>query len=356
MKRRPDGRWQKAITLNGKRKFFYSYAETEKKAERDILQQMLAYSEEEENGRLLEDVSDEWYNFHTVHLEYSTTCRYKRYMEQLNEYFPKSFIKEITTNDVEEILLDMVSKDYSSKTIKDFLSVAKMIFKYAHKKKYIDEDVTFYISPPLGKAPVTREPLDESNSINLSKALDCTFGLLAFFYMCTGLRKSEALALQWKDIDFDNKLIKVYKKVYYVSNTPYIKESTKTKAGTRNVILLDVLAEQLLPLKAKPDDYVFNKDGKLLDKSYYTRQWDKFKQESKIDITAHPLRHTYSTMVFEAGVSEKDAQSLMGHSSIVVTHNIYTHIRAKRMQDTAEKLNSYMKKSLNPDSDTQNND
>ena len=45
----------------------------------------------------------------------------------------------------------------------------------------------------------------------------------------------------------------------------------------------------------------------------------------------------------------------MGHSSIVVTHNTYTHIRAKRMQDTAEKLNSYMKKSLNPDSDTENN-
>lgn len=356
MKRRPDGRWQKSITIGGKRKFFYSYAETEKKAERDILQQMLAYSEEEEAGRLLEDVSDEWYDFHTSHLEYSSATRYKCYVKQLNEYFPKAYIKDITTNDVEEMLLDMVSKDYSSKTIKDFLSVTKMIFKYSHKRKYIDEDVTLYISPPLGKAPVTRKPLDETDSINLSKALDCTFGLLAFFYLCTGLRKSEALALQWKDIDFDNNIIKVYKKVYYVSNKPYIKECTKTKAGTRSVILLDVLAEQLLPLKGKPDEYIFNRDGKLLDKSYYTRQWEKFKKESNIDITAHPLRHTYSTIVFEAGVPEKDAQSLMGHSSIVVTHNIYTHIRAGRMKETANRLNSYMKKSLNPDLDTQNND
>ena len=159
MKCRPDGRWQKAITIGGKRKFFYSYAETEKKAERDILQQMLAYSEEEETGRLLEDVSDEWYDFHTSHLEYSTATRYKCYVKQLNEYFPKKYIKNITTNDVEETLLDMVSKDYSSKTIKDFLSVFKMIFKYAHKKKYIDEDVTFYISPPLGKHLLLVSPL-----------------------------------------------------------------------------------------------------------------------------------------------------------------------------------------------------
>lgn len=346
MKRRPDGRWQKVVTIDGKRKTFYSRADTEKKAEKDIQNQMLSYNQKENRGKKLLSVSEEWYNLHTKHLEYSTTCRYNRYMEQLNDYFPNEYIKNITTNDIEKILIDFVEKDYSTKTIKDFLSVTKMIFKYAHKKKYIPEDVTFYITPPIGKPAVTREPLDESETLTIQKTLNCTFGLLAFFYMCTGLRKSEALALQWKDIDFDNKLIKVYKKLYYVSNTPYIKEVTKTKAGTRNVILLDVLAEQLLPLKAKPDDYVFNKDGKLLDKSYYTRQWEKFKNESNINTTAHPLRHTYSTIVYEAGVAEKDAQMLMGHSSIVVTHNIYTHIRAKRMQDTAEKLNSYIKKTF----------
>ena len=76
----------------------------------------------------------------------------------------------------------------------------------------------------------------------------------------------------------------------------------------------------------------------------------KFKKESGIDTTAHPLRHTYSTLVYEAGVTEKDAQVLMDHSSIVVTHNIYTHNRAKRMQETADKLNSYIAKSITPTS------
>lgn len=352
MKKRADGRWQKVVIIDGNKKTFYSRAETEKKAEKDIQQQMLLYQKKEELGKKLIDVSNEWYDMHSKHLEYSTSCRYNRYMEQLNGYFTNEYIKTITTNDIEEVLFDLVEKGYSTKTIKDFLSVAKMIFRYAHKKKYILEDITLYITPPIGQSPVEREPLNESQTITLSQTLDCTFGVLAFFYMCTGLRKSEALALQWKDIDFDNKFIKVYKKVYYVSNTPYIKEVTKTKAGTRNVILLDCLAEQLKPLQKGPDDYIFNKDGKLLDKSYYTRQWEKFKKESGIDTTAHPLRHTYSTLVYEAGVTEKDAQVLMGHSSIVVTHNIYTHIRAKRMQETADKLNSYIGKSINPTSKT----
>lgn len=342
MKRRKDGRWVKVVNYNGKSISFYSRAENEKKAEKEIQRKMLEYSEKEELGKTLIEVSEEWYNIHTKNLAYSTGVRYNRYMEQLNDYLKGAYIKKITSGDIEKILSDMVYKQYSSKTIQDFLSVVRLIFRYAHKMQYISEDITFYITPPKGKAPVSRAPVNEDETIAISKMLGCTFGLLAFFYLCTGLRKGEVLALQWKDIDFENKYINVDKTVYFISNTPHIKNTTKTKAGMRKVILPDCLADVLLPIKGKPNEYIFNKNGKLIDKSYYTRQWAKYKQESGINTTAHPLRHTYSTIVYEAGISEKDAQMLMGHSSIVVTQNIYTHIRAKHMEKTAAQLNNYM--------------
>jgi len=47
-------------------------------------------------------------------------------------------------------------------------------------------------------------------------------------------------------------------------------------------------------------------------------------------------------MLFEMGISEKDAKELMGHSSIQVTHNIYTHIRSKHKSELAEKMNNYI--------------
>lgn len=346
MKRRKDGRWVKVVNYNGKSISFYSRAENEKKAKRDILRQMVEYTEKEERGKTLLEVSEEWYNIHTRNLAYSTSVRYNRYMEQLNDYLKGEYIKAVTSNDIEKIMADMVRKQYSSKTIQDFLSVVRLIFRYAHKMQYISDDITFYLTPQKGKAPVHREPINEDETIAVSEMLSCTFGLLAFFYLCTGLRKGEVLALQWKDIDFENKRINIYKTVYFVSNAPHIKNTTKTKAGTRYMILLDCLAEVLLPIKGNPNDYVFNKNGKLIDKSYYTRQWNKYKEESGINTTAHPLRHTYSTLVFEAGISEKDAQMLMGHSSIVVTHNIYTHIRAKHMEKTATQLNNYMASAL----------
>ena len=194
--------------------------------------------------------------------------------------------------------------------------------------------------------PIKREAITEQDTLTVSKMLNCTFGLLAFFYLCTGLRKSEALALQWRDIDFENKRIYVYKSLYYISNSPHIKKNTKTKSGERYVILLDCLADQLLPVQGKPEEYVFNKNGNLLDKSYYTRMWEKYKKESGVNTSTHALRHSYATLLFEAGISEKDSQTLLGHSNISTTYDIYTHIRKKRMDDTRNKLNEYMQTTL----------
>ena len=233
MKQRADGRWVKVITQNGRRISFYSRADTEKKAERDIQRQMIEYSQKEEQGKTLLEVSEEWYNIHTQNLAYTTSTRYTRYMNQLNDYLSGYYLKQITTQDIEVIMLDLVDKQYSSKTIQDFLSVTRLIFQYAHKKHYISEDITYYLTPPKGKPPIKREAITEQDTLTVSKMLNCTFGLLAFFYLCTGLRKSEALALQWRDIDFENKRIYVYKSLYYISNSPHIKTNTKIKSGER---------------------------------------------------------------------------------------------------------------------------
>ena len=351
LKKRKDGRWVKVFVIDGTPKSFYSRADTEKKAEKEILQQIAEYQKKEEVGKFLQEVSEEWFETHSTHLEHSTATRYRIFVNQLNGFFPNKRIRQITSEDIEDVLALMVRQQYSTKTIKDFLSVVRMIFKYAKKTGKISENIVMDISAPEGKPSVSREALSEEETYQLPKLINCTFGLLAFFYTCTGMRKGEVLALQWSDIDFERKLIRVNKSLYYVSNSPHIKERTKTKSGDRFTVLPDCLAEVLLPIKGKPDEYVFNKNGKLIDKSYYTRQWEKFKKESNLQTTAYPLRHTYSTLIYEAGVPDKDAQVLMGHRDISTTRNIYTHIRKKRLDQTAQKINDYLTESFEKNSD-----
>ncbi len=220
------------------------------------------------------------------------------------------------------------------------MSVVRLVFRFAYIKGYIASDPTQYVSTPKGQASKKREPLTDEEIAVVRNSVDCTFGLFPYFLLYTGLRKGEALALQYKDIDFEHKEIHVTKSVYHIGNKPYIK-GTKTQNSVRSVVLLDILAE-MLP-RGNADEYVFHDtENKLLSGSGYHRRWDKYCEETGLSITAHQLRHTYATILFEADIDVKDAQHLMGHSDIALTRNIYTHIRSSRLHETAEKLNKFM--------------
>jgi len=340
MKRRKDGRYLKVVTLNGEKLYFYSSENTERKAERDIQRQILEFTERQERGKLFKEIADEWEEYHFPKIEYNTARRYKTFLNYTRKDFENRYIKDIQPKDIERHIEYFAMKNYATKTIKDQLSVVRLVFQYAYIKGYIASDPTQYIVPAKGAASVTREALTDTQIDIIKNSINCTFGFFAYFILYTGLRKGEALALQYKDIDLKNKEINISKSIYYVGNIPHIK-TPKTENGIRSVILLDILSDKLK--KGNKNEYIFSIDGiKPLSASAFQRRWKKYCDETGLIITPHQLRHTYATILFEAGIDEKDAQHLMGHSDVSITKNIYTHIRSKRLKETAEKLNTYI--------------
>ena len=104
---------------------------------------------------------------------------------------------------------------------------------------------------------------------------------------------------------------------------------------------MDILAEQIPDGKG----YIFCRDnGGLLTKMQYRGRWEHYCEAIEHDVTAHQLRHGFATILYEAGIEDKDAQELIGHSSIAVTRNVYTHIRQSRREQTAAKLNEYIQR------------
>lgn len=340
MKKRPDGRYVKVKTINGNKIPFYSRAKSEKLAEKDIENQLLEYKQQEEKGKLYKEVAKEWEREHYKNIEHQTEARYKTLVSHSIDEFGEQYVKLIVAEDIDTFLKGFSTKGYSSKSIKDQYSVLKMILKHAHLKGYI-QSLPAFPKAPKGKNSVKREPLNDEQIKIVESSINCTFGFLAYFLLYTGLRKSEALAVQYQDIDLKNNIIHINKALYYKSNEPYIK-TPKTEAGKRDVILLDCVADKIQ--KGKKEDYIFNVNGELIKNSLFTRKWEKYKEETGLKITAHQLRHTFATILFEADINVKDAQSLMGHSDISVTQNIYTHIRQKRLESTAKTLNEHIQK------------
>jgi integrase len=213
-----------------------------------------------------------------------------------------------------------------------------MIFKYAVMNGIVDNNPTQIITLP-SNLPKKQRKLPTDEELKLINQNYNGIDFLPYFLLNTGLRKSEALALNYEDIDFEKKIIKVYKHLIHDGNSPIIEYKTKTINSERNVILLDRLAN-IIPKKNHGPLFA-NDKGNYLSKKEFETQWKNWQKKHNTKITAHQLRHGFATMLFEAGIDLKDAQELMGHSDIKTTHTIYTHIRNQRKEQTAAKLNAY---------------
>lgn len=338
MKQRPDGRWVKTVTINGKRKMFYSRAKTEKLANKDITAQMVAYEESTGEHCPFIDVADKWdsaYRLKIPDITYrkGVLSHYRRIID----FFAGYKLNEITTNDIDIFLHTL---NYGQKTVASHKCILNMIFEYAILHGYIKYNPVIHVKVPKGLSKTKRELPSDEDLIKVETHFD-GFALLPFFILCTGCRKSEALAITRNDIDFDKNIITIRNHVIHDGNRPIYEPVLKSDAAFRDIILLDRLKEAL-PKKFKGFLFSMNGDGKEpLTKGAYDKRWKKYCQEYNVKFTAHQLRHGYATMLYEAGIDVKDAQELMGHADITLTKSIYTHVRNKRKEETAAKLNSF---------------
>lgn len=344
MKRRSDGRFVRTVTVDGKRKMFYSSEPTEKKAERDIMRQMVEFEakqDEEAKGKTFEEVADEWEEEHYKTIQYQTMERYKSMVVRLTDAFDNVYIRDITAKELECFLERMAYNQFSTKTIRDQACIVRMIFRYAIVNGYISSNPAEYIKSPKGKQKQERQPLTREEITRVENNVLHEFGFLAYFLLYTGLRKGEALALTYGDIDIKNNRIKINKSIEYISNRPNVK-APKTESGNRYVPL-PASVKKMLPKNKKASDVLFAHNGSYMSKSYFREHWVRYCKEIGIDATPHQFRHTYATFLFECGIAEKDAQVILGHSDISVTHNIYTHVREDRISRACDILNKNIK-------------
>ena len=157
-------------------------------------------------------------------------------------------------------------------------------------------------------------------------------------YLCTGARRGEMLAMRWEDIDLCANVVHIRRAVTFTGekHRPVV-GSTKSDAGIRDVPLLPQMIEWIAPMNQS--GYIVGEDGLLLE-SQYNRLWDSIR--NKLDLgktTAHFLRHTYGTMLGEAGLGEFVIQDAMGHADSKTTKR-YVKTRTEHMAEEVGKVSA----------------
>ena len=164
----------------------------------------------------------------------------------------------------------------------------------------------------------------------------------AFCALCLycGLRKAAALGLHWADIEGDR--LTVRRAVTFLSNQPDPVDELKTKAAHRSIPIPAPLREILLDTPHLSTSVVTAADGSSMTRSAFVRMWAKVTDAVSFHITPHMLRHTYATTLYHAGVDLRTAQRLLGHSSIQMTADIYTHLEAEDSLNAAGQIDQYL--------------
>ena len=320
------------LVINGKRKAFRG------KSEAEVFRKIAAYKGEIEKGRAFEVVAEEWHDKLWPTLAHNTTSGYNAAYSRALDEFGETPIKGLTPAKIEAFIREFCSKGYAKKTAATQLQVIKQICNHAVLAGDIGFSPAQYVMLP-NRLPQKRRELPSQDQIDKVKSsVNLPFGLFAYLILCTGLRRGEALALTFGDIDPNEGLIHVDKSLYWESNVPRIK-APKSRAGERDVILPDAL-KNILP-KEKPGKLVFpGSSGGMMTYTNYRLAWDRYKKLSGVQISPHELRHAYATTLYDAGIDVKAAQELLGHSTVAMTQDIYTHISQQRREDTRRKLNA----------------
>lgn len=360
---RSDGRYR----CKYKNKYFYGATQKEAYEKRDAYRRMIeAGLKAEADGLTVQAYAKKWVQVYKSHVSDQT---YNTHVRILNRFCAHKdiglrAIRDIDTIDIQDFYNQAQGKSHSY--ICDMRDTIRGLFRYALADRVTIYDPTVKARLPVGKRGSHRAITQHERELITQTQHRMRPMVMVMLY--AGLRRGEALAIDIdRDVDFEAKTITVRGAIRFEGQHLPKEAPPKTAAGYRTIPLLDVLADEL---RGKHGTLATSASGKAMSFSAFSRAWESYlaalsemhngdskrwygkrKQDAgkelppweDISIRPHDLRHSYCTMLYDAGVDIKTAQKWMGHSDPSVTMKIYTHLSAERENSATESLENLAK-------------
>lgn len=382
---RPDGLIQVSLQVGYKedgrpdRKYFYGHTRAEAERKRDEYKARLS------SGLVLDpDITvEQWVNIFLGTYRTRVNEAYLKgdatpYM-RLAARLGKMRVVDVRETDLQKALNEVSGMSYS--TVDKYRQAIKRLFERARKNKIIsDNPAEDLIMPAYEKGSHRALERWEVELILANWDTEASHaGLWVLLMLLCGLRRGEMMALKWDAINLEARTLEVKAVAVISGGSVVIEERAKTDAGLRVLPICQVLYAALLsvPEERREGFVCLSAKGKQLTESAVSRALDTFckvlerilngepptqrgrrtdierkkaekekklpaKERKQFSFTAHDLRHTYATALYDAGVPVKAAQYFLGHADIRITLELYTHLSKERESASRNQMVRYL--------------
>ena len=346
LKRRKDGRY--CCVYKGRQ--FMGNSEDEAFAKRD------EFKRQEAEGlfnadKTVSEYTAYWLPVYKADVKPTTYNCYVSILSTALDKIGDKRLGDVTSDHISELLASL--KNRSSSYIHKTRILVRAVFQSAVDANYIRKNPcnASSVKPPKGTKGTHRAITEEERKLILTTPHRMQLPALIMLYC--GLRRGEVLALEASDIH--DGTVTVNKAVSFNSNRPVL-DVPKTEAGRRTVPVPDVLKPHLEQI----DGYIAKSaSGGMMSETSFQWAWESYMKALSaaaghpVSIRPHDLRHSYCTMLRDAGVDMHQAIIWMGHADEKMILRIYDHPGTEREKEAKNRLNEALNMRINMQSKTE---
>lgn len=346
---------------------YLSHYETVKGNKKDAEKRLNELIHQRENGSFikpgkatLKDYLTSWLSDYCKHNLSPRTYELYSYICE-KHIFPtlgNILLVELKPHHLQRLYADKLSSGLSNRTVQIIHITLHKALKNAVKTGLIVRNIVEAVDSPKIQRREMSVMSEADLHIFLDYAKDTPYYALFYTSLFTGMRRSELLALKWSDIDLVLCQLSVTRTMQYIASAPPDKrilfKEPKTAKSRRLIALSPSTAITLREHKAQQSelrqslgytplsdsDLVFSHyNGTPLLPNSVTHAWIKLVRSCGLHgIRLHDARHTHASLLLKQGVHPKIVQERLGHGSIQITLDTYSHVAPGLQQAAANKF------------------